>query len=288
MHTNIANFLRVIPSIYGVKSTDRVYQGMSTAFDFSVEEIWPTWIAGATLVAGPTDSRRLGQGLTTFLILTEYGMALLVSIPVLWLSMALHSWSIAIPLIIGTFLFASLLSLLVPPLAGRLLMGNVRPGLYPLWGATYLRWWLYGKLAALSPAGMLAGSPWISPYLRLLGAKVGQHCYLASSTVNMPMFLEIEDDVSIGYGVQLQPYTVEAGWLRIAPIHIGRDAFIGTNSVVLAGAKIGSHAAIAEQSLVSADQIIPNNEPWGGSPSKCQQSVRDLLNMMAARTDHNR
>jgi len=67
-HANIANFLRVIPSIYGVKHTDRVYQGMSTAFDFSVEEIWPTWIAGATLVAGPTDSRRLGQGLTEFLI----------------------------------------------------------------------------------------------------------------------------------------------------------------------------------------------------------------------------
>jgi amino acid adenylation domain-containing protein len=80
-HANIANFLRVIPLIYGVKSTDLVYQGMSTAFDFSVEEIWPTWIAGATLVAGPTDSRRLGHGLTLFLI--EHHITVLYCVPTL-------------------------------------------------------------------------------------------------------------------------------------------------------------------------------------------------------------
>ncbi len=40
---------------------------MTIAFDFSIEEIWPTLIAGATLVAGPTDSRRLGPGLADFL-----------------------------------------------------------------------------------------------------------------------------------------------------------------------------------------------------------------------------
>ena len=47
--------------------TDRVYQGMTIAFDFSIEEIWPTWAVGATLVAGPTDSRRLGAELADFL-----------------------------------------------------------------------------------------------------------------------------------------------------------------------------------------------------------------------------
>ena len=48
-HANIVNFLRVVTPIYGVTRNDRVYQGMSIAFDFSFEEIWPTWIAGATL-----------------------------------------------------------------------------------------------------------------------------------------------------------------------------------------------------------------------------------------------
>ena len=68
-HANIVNFLRVVTPIYNVTRDDRVYQGMSTATDSSFKEIWPTWIAGATLVAGPTDPQSLlGYGLTAFLI----------------------------------------------------------------------------------------------------------------------------------------------------------------------------------------------------------------------------
>lgn len=67
-HASIVNFLRVFTPIYRVTRHDRVYQGMSTAIDFSFEEIWPTWIAGATLVMSITDSQHVGQGLTKFLL----------------------------------------------------------------------------------------------------------------------------------------------------------------------------------------------------------------------------
>ncbi len=78
-HANIVNFLHVVTPIYGVKHNDRVYQGMSIAFDFSLEEIWSTWVAGATLVAGPTDSQRFGHGLTEFLI--EHKISILRCVP---------------------------------------------------------------------------------------------------------------------------------------------------------------------------------------------------------------
>ncbi len=65
--SSICNFIGIVPSLYGVEATDRVYQGMTIAFDFSIEEIWPTWAVGATLVAGPTDGRRVGSGLADFL-----------------------------------------------------------------------------------------------------------------------------------------------------------------------------------------------------------------------------
>ena len=68
-HANIVNFLRVVSPIYKVTRNDRVYQSVSIAIDSSFEEIWLTWIAGATLVAGPTDPPSLfGYGLTEFLI----------------------------------------------------------------------------------------------------------------------------------------------------------------------------------------------------------------------------
>ncbi|HVH22352.1 MAG TPA: Pls/PosA family non-ribosomal peptide synthetase, partial [Pseudonocardia sp.] len=66
-HTSICNFVRVAAECYGVRMSDRVYQGMTIAFDFSVEEIWVPWVAGATLVPKPAGSSLLGMDLHAFL-----------------------------------------------------------------------------------------------------------------------------------------------------------------------------------------------------------------------------
>ena len=52
-HPSICNFVGVAAEVYGVAPDDRVYQGMTIAFDFSVEEIWVPLHSGATLVAAP-------------------------------------------------------------------------------------------------------------------------------------------------------------------------------------------------------------------------------------------
>ncbi|HVP97725.1 MAG TPA: Pls/PosA family non-ribosomal peptide synthetase [Roseiarcus sp.] len=49
-HPSICNFVRVAGERYGFGPGDRVYQGMSIAFDFSVEELWVPLVAGATIV----------------------------------------------------------------------------------------------------------------------------------------------------------------------------------------------------------------------------------------------
>src|SRR3712207_6478615 len=77
--SSICNFIGVVPALYGVEPTDRVYQGMTIAFDFSIEEIWPTWAVGATLVAGPTDGRRVGSGLGDFL--EEHEITMIYCVP---------------------------------------------------------------------------------------------------------------------------------------------------------------------------------------------------------------
>ena len=51
-HASICNFVRVAAELYGYAPGDRVYQGMTIAFDFSIEEIWVPLMAGATLVPG--------------------------------------------------------------------------------------------------------------------------------------------------------------------------------------------------------------------------------------------
>ena len=52
-HRSICHFLRSENSVLGVSQTDRVYQGFSVAFDMSFEEIWISWLVGATLWISP-------------------------------------------------------------------------------------------------------------------------------------------------------------------------------------------------------------------------------------------
>ncbi len=66
-HPAVCNFVRVASEVYGITCDDRVYQGMTIAFDFSVEEIWVPWMAGATLVPRPEGPSLLGAELDAFL-----------------------------------------------------------------------------------------------------------------------------------------------------------------------------------------------------------------------------
>ena len=80
-HSSICNFVRVAAEVYGVESSDRVYQGLTIAFDFSIEEIWVTWMAGATLVPKPPGGALLGQELHDFL--TGHNVTALCCVPTL-------------------------------------------------------------------------------------------------------------------------------------------------------------------------------------------------------------
>ncbi len=66
-HGQIVNFVRVAAETYGYRSDDRVYQGLTLAFDFAVEEIWVPLVVGATLLPNQTGGSLLGEDLARFL-----------------------------------------------------------------------------------------------------------------------------------------------------------------------------------------------------------------------------
>src|SRR4051794_20914711 len=66
-HASICNFVRVAAELYGYQPGDRVYQGMTIAFDFSIEEIWVPLMAGATLVPSRPGVNLIGDELADFL-----------------------------------------------------------------------------------------------------------------------------------------------------------------------------------------------------------------------------
>ena len=79
--SSIVNFLSIVPRIYDVRPDDRVLQGMTISFDFSIEESWPTWAVGATLVAGPDGPGRPSAELGDFL--TVHRISVLYCVPTL-------------------------------------------------------------------------------------------------------------------------------------------------------------------------------------------------------------
>lgn len=64
---NICHFLRSENSVLGVRHEDKVYQGFSVAFDMSFEEVWISYLVGATIWIAPkdlvTDPERLCKAL---------------------------------------------------------------------------------------------------------------------------------------------------------------------------------------------------------------------------------
>jgi non-ribosomal peptide synthetase-like protein len=174
-------------------------------------------------------------------------------------------------------LLVVLVSFLVPPALKWLLIGRFQPGEHELWGWYFCRWWIVRKALEFSPLHFLAGSPLMPVYARLLGARVERGCQIATAQLHLPDLVEIGECASIGYDAEIQPYVIEGGRLRMAPIRIGAGAFIGAKAVVLAGAEIGPGARIAEQTLVASGQRIPDFETWTGSPAQCTDSPNDLL-----------
>ena len=114
---------------------------------------------------------------------------------------------LSLPLLMAAlaiFPLTLLLRLLAPIALKWLLIGRFRPGRYPLWGWYYCRWWLVRKALGLAPLGYLSGSPLISLYLRMLGARVGKECFIGTPRLDMPDLLDIGDGASIGYAAVLE------------------------------------------------------------------------------------
>ncbi len=66
-HSSICNFMRVAKGCYGFSESDRVYQSLTLAFDYSFEEIWVPLICGACLVPAPSGVNLVGDELHQFL-----------------------------------------------------------------------------------------------------------------------------------------------------------------------------------------------------------------------------
>lgn len=103
-------------------------------------------------------------------------------------------------------------------------------------------------------------------YMKLNGARLGRGVYVNSLAVTDHNQLEFGDGVVIGDGAHVSGHTVEAGWLKTAPIHLGTGVTIGLGSVIGIGVTAGDHAQVGALSLVLKHAVLDANGVYAGCP----------------------
>ena len=149
-----------------------------------------------------------------------------------------------------------------------LILGRVKPGAYPLWGSYYFRWWLVDQLLSLTHTDALAGTPLINLYYRAMGARIGASVHIGAHCTTMFDMLTVGDDSSIGVETGLAGFTVEDGWLKIAPITIGQRCFIGARAMMRPNSTMEDDASLGELSMLPEGAAIARGQSWAGSPAR--------------------
>ncbi|MEN8737876.1 MAG: Pls/PosA family non-ribosomal peptide synthetase [Akkermansiaceae bacterium] len=146
-------------------------------------------------------------------------------------------------------------------------IGRYREGAYPIGGSYYLRWWFVTRYQALAGTGFLSGTPLLSLYFRLMGAKVGKGCVLDSALCGCFDMIEIGSGTCIGNETQLLGSRVEGGYLKIGRVSIGENCYIGIHSALGLNTEMGDRTRLDHLSLLEDGASIPEGEGWSGSPA---------------------
>jgi non-ribosomal peptide synthetase-like protein len=155
-----------------------------------------------------------------------------------------------------------------------LLLGRIRPGVHPLWGWYYFRFWLVRGTVHAAPVHNLAGTPWLCVYYRLMGARIGRDVYFGASgsrgSTGLSTFdvVSVGDRTSVGTGTALDGSWVEGGCLHIGPVSIGRNCFIGNRCAIGANASMRDGAGLSDLSMLPEGACVPEGELWTGSPAE--------------------
>ncbi|MGW4564852.1 Pls/PosA family non-ribosomal peptide synthetase [Streptomyces sp. NPDC004561] len=156
-----------------------------------------------------------------------------------------------------------------PIVAKWVLVGRWKPAEFPVWGLTYVRFWLVKVLLHANPMIFLAGTPLFVLYLRALGARIGKGVTILSHSVPV-----CTDLLTIGSGTVIRKdsfllgYRAHAGRIQTGRITLGRDVYIGEKTVVDIDTTMGDGAQLGHSSALHRGQTVPDGQHWHGSPAE--------------------
>jgi non-ribosomal peptide synthetase-like protein len=170
-------------------------------------------------------------------------------------------------LAVGAAGFAGICAL--PILAKWVLIGRWRPTEIRIWSLAYVRFWTVKTLVRSNPLVLFAGSPLYVLYLRALGARVGRGVAIFSR--NVPVCTDL---LTIGDGTVIRKdswflcYRATAGLIQTGTVTLGKDVFVGEQTVVDIETSLGDGSQLGHSSSLHPGQAVPDGQHWHGSPAQ--------------------
>lgn len=172
-----------------------------------------------------------------------------------------------IALLLGVALHAASVPLLIGLIVALkwIVVGRFKPGTYPMWGSTYLRWWFVTRLLAIAPNTLITGTPLAAVYLRCLGARVGRNVLIESLEMDCPDLIDIGNDCSFENSSWIHAAEVAYGQLHLRAVTIADGCSIGVRSGLSGGAAMETGAALRDLTCIRSGVTVPRGEEWQGS-----------------------
>ena len=167
------------------------------------------------------------------------------------------------------FILLSIANVVVVILFKWLFMGKIPATIKPLWCCFVWRNEAVNgayESVMTNALGGLVGTPFLAPFLRLLGCKIGKDVYMGSMLMSEFDLVHIGDDVTINSGVVIQNHLFEDRIMKASTLEIRENCSIGNMSIVLYDAVIEPNTRLESLSMVMKNEKLPSNSVWRGIP----------------------
>ncbi|HEV7256913.1 MAG TPA: Pls/PosA family non-ribosomal peptide synthetase [Bosea sp. (in: a-proteobacteria)] len=170
--------------------------------------------------------------------------------------------------LLGVYVAITIITGLIAIALKWIVLGRTKPGVYPLWGIYYFRWWFAARVAGLVHIKWLQATPVMRMYWRLLGAKVGRDVIISDYEAGAVDLITIGDGTSFGSKTTFANGEAVGDKLIIGRITIGKDVCAGASVVLGHDCVIRDHAEIGDLTAIAPNAVIGEAEVWDGSPAR--------------------
>jgi non-ribosomal peptide synthetase-like protein len=148
------------------------------------------------------------------------------------------------------------------------LVGRLSAGIYTVNSMSGTRKWLGDQMMGLSLqlTNSIYGTLYAGPWLRCLGANVGNFAEVSTASHVDPDLLTIEEESFVADQVSLGAAVFWGGKIALGPTHVGARSFLGNSSVITGNTIIGTGSLVGVASTSPATRNVPDGTSWLGSP----------------------